>query len=123
MLKSILQVDVGVLCVLLDELTAWGNLVAHQHGEGSISFEGVLDGDLAQCSVLGIHGRSPQLFRVHFTQTFVSLNVVGTFLDAGTGIFVQNVQSFLFSSNIAFFLVFLDTVERGRSNIYVSLFD
>ena len=74
---DVLCVDVGVGGILLDELATGLYVVAHQHGEDLVGLGGVLDGDLLQQTVLGIHGGLPELLGVHLTKTFVALCVQG----------------------------------------------
>ena len=70
-----LRVDVSVGGVFLDELTTGFDIVTHEHREDLVGLGGILDAHLLQQTVLGIHGRLPQLLGVHLTQTFVALGV------------------------------------------------
>ena len=62
------------MCVLLDELAAWRNIVTHQHRESPLGLGCVIDGNLAQKPGLRIHGSGPELFVAHFTETLVPLH-------------------------------------------------
>src|SRR5262249_61637561 len=61
--------------VLLDELPSRLDLVSHQGGEDLVGLVRVLDLHLEQCARLGIHGRLPELRRVHLAETLVALNL------------------------------------------------
>ena len=63
-------------CVSLDELPAWFYLVTHQGRKDLVSCNGVLDGYLQQPADFGIHGRLPELTRVHFTEALVTLDML-----------------------------------------------
>src|SRR5215203_1222195 len=60
--------------VVFDELAPWLNSVAHQHSKDLVSFDHIVDPDLEQRALLGIHRRFPKLLRVHLAQTFVALD-------------------------------------------------
>ena len=67
----------------LDELTTWVHRVAHEHIERAIKFSRVLHRDDEQRPVLWVHGRLPQLGRIHFTKTLIALKacLIANFLD------------------------------------------
>ena len=67
----------------LDELPAWIHRIAHQHVERAVGLSRVLHRDEQQGPILGVHRRLPQLDRVHFTETFVTLEgrLLANFLD------------------------------------------
>ena len=56
-----------------DEFAAWRYIITHQHREDIVGFCCVFDVYLFQDTGFRIHGCFPQLFRIHFTQTFVAL--------------------------------------------------
>src|SRR5215468_8115895 len=64
-----------VECVLLDELPPRLDLVAHQGGEDLVGLVCILDLDLEQRARLGVHGRLPELRRVHLAETLVALDL------------------------------------------------
>src|SRR3989338_186589 len=64
-----------VLCVRLDEGFSGGNVSAHQHVKNLVRFGGILYIYLLQNTTSWIHSRLPKLFGVHFSKTFVSLNI------------------------------------------------
>lgn len=78
----------------LDEFAARSYIVAHQHGEDVVGFSGVFNVYLLQHAGFRIHGGFPQLLRIHFTQTFVSLGVdtifgaVAVLLHEGLAFFI-----------------------------------
>lgn len=61
--------------MFFDELASRGNLVAHQHREYAVGFGSVVDGYFAQNPGVWVHRGFPQLMGVHFTETFVALDV------------------------------------------------
>src|SRR5215207_9578818 len=67
----------------LDELAAWVHGVTHQHVEGAVRLGRVIHRDDEQGPVLRIHGCLPQLCRIHFTKTLISLEtcLLANFLD------------------------------------------
>ena len=88
-------VDICIRRILLNKFTSWTYIVAHQHGEDVVGFGRIFNVHLFQNTGFRIHGGFPQLFRVHFTQTFVALGVdalfasVSVFLDEGLTGFVR----------------------------------
>ena len=46
-----LCVDIGISSVLLDELTAWLHVVAHQHRENLVSLSCIVDGYLLEQAI------------------------------------------------------------------------
>src|SRR5215468_10031183 len=60
--------------VLLDELAARLDHLAHERGEHELRLGLVLELHLEQSARLRIHGRAPQLFGVHFAQALVALD-------------------------------------------------
>ncbi len=70
-----LCVDVRIGGVLLNELTTWAYILAHEHGEGVVGLCCIIDGYLLQEARFGVHGGLPELFWVHLTKTFVSLHL------------------------------------------------
>ena len=57
----------GKLRVLFDELTAGLNGVSHKKREHRVARHSVLDGDLEERSLLGVHRGLPELLGVHLT--------------------------------------------------------
>src|SRR5690606_40514240 len=55
------------------------SLITHQGGEHLIGTNDVVDGHTQHTAGRRIHGGFPQLFRVHLTQTFITLNVESFF--------------------------------------------
>src|SRR5699024_5065359 len=60
--------EADVLRVLLDEVAAGLDVLAHQHGENLVRGGGVIHGDLAQRAAVRVHGGVPQLGVVHLAQ-------------------------------------------------------
>src|SRR5678815_6185786 len=60
--------------VVLDELPARLDLVAHQRREHLIGFRVILRADLQQRPVFRIHRRRPQRVRIHFAETLVAVH-------------------------------------------------
>jgi len=101
-----------------DKFPARRHVVAHQHREDTIRFGGALDIHLTQDTRFGRHGRFPQLFGIHFPQTFVTL-YMGPFRPE----FRQSRLALLFRPTIATILTLFDLIERRRRDIDVSVFD
>jgi hypothetical protein len=51
-----------------------GDLVAHQEREEGVGLGGVVDGDLEQPALLGVHRRLEELLRVHLPEALVALD-------------------------------------------------
>src|SRR5262245_44123216 len=60
--------------VLLDELPARLDLVAHQDGEDRVRRDRVLDAHLEELAGLRVHGRLPELLGVHLPKALVALD-------------------------------------------------
>ena len=58
-------------------MTTWLDLVAHQHGEHAIGFNGIVNLHTQQTAHSGVHGGFPQLRGVHLAQAFVTLTAGG----------------------------------------------
>ena len=50
-----LCVDIRIGCVLLDELTTWTYVLAHEHGEGVVSLCCIIDGNLLRVVLGSFH--------------------------------------------------------------------
>ena len=68
----------NVFCVLLNEFTAGFNLITHKNGKGFICDHCIFNCNTKHDSVFRIHGCLPKLLGIHFTETFVSLNVTAS---------------------------------------------
>ena len=68
-----------IFSMLMGEIAARAHVFTHQHGKDIIHFGGIFNAYLFQHTVFRVHGCTPQLFRVHFTQTFVALCMYGIF--------------------------------------------
>jgi hypothetical protein len=66
--------ELHVQGVVLDELAAGGDLVAHEEGEQDVGFGGVGDVDLQEAAFVRVHGGLEELLRVHFAETLVALD-------------------------------------------------
>src|SRR5438034_1955151 len=69
------RVDERVAGVLLDELAARFDVLAHQHREQAIRGGGVLQRDLDQVAGLRVHRGLPELFGLHLRQALEALDV------------------------------------------------
>ena len=65
-----------VLRVALDERAALLDVFTHQDREHLVRARGVVEGDLQQDAVVGIHGGVPQLIWVHLAEALVALDRV-----------------------------------------------
>src|ERR1700742_1790524 len=67
------HVDVRAQRIVLDELTARLDHIAHQLGEDVVGLVEFLDLDLQQRALVGVERGLPELPRIHFTEAFVAL--------------------------------------------------
>ena len=74
---------------------------------------------LLQHAVFRIHGCLPQLFRIHFTQTFVALGVDCIFRTAAVSI--DKLLALLVCPAVFFHLAFGAEIERGSGNVQIPL--
>ena len=58
----------------LNEVAPRFNLIAHQDGKDLIHASEVFKGHPQERSYFWVHGRFPELSRVHFSETFIALN-------------------------------------------------
>src|SRR5690606_35738930 len=86
----------------LDELPPRLHVFAHKDGEDLVRLFRVLQRQLADGAGLGIHGRLPQLLRVHLTQALVPLDGDPLVSDALEDL-LQYFATVAFSHTIAFF--------------------
>ena len=115
-----LCVDIGVCCVLLDELSAWLHIVAHQHRENLVSLSCILDGNLLEQACCWVHSGFPKLLWVHLTQTFVSLGV-DILIFGAVAILVDESLALLLGIAVFAHLVAVCTlVERWGCDIQVA---
>src|SRR5208283_6236297 len=63
-----------LLCMAHDEILPYLHILAHQGLEHLVRFVRVLDRDLEEDPVLGVHGRVPELLGVHLAKTLVPLD-------------------------------------------------
>ena len=73
------RLDVEILHVegvVLDELAALFNVLAHQGGEDLVGLDQVFQPDGKQRAMLGVHRRLPELRAGHLAQSFVALHLV-----------------------------------------------
>src|SRR3989304_3285656 len=61
--------------IALDEISPRFNLIPHEDGEDLVGLDGVGHVNLQQDAGLRVHGRLPELFRVHLSQAFVTLDL------------------------------------------------
>src|SRR6266478_5922246 len=73
--KSALDIEIGHLQrIVLDEVAARLDHVAHQGREDLVGFVGMVDLDLQEHARLGIARGLPQLVRIHLAQALVALD-------------------------------------------------
>jgi hypothetical protein len=71
-----LYIQVGnILGVGLNKAFAGSNIAAHEDVKNFVGGSGVVNGYLFHEARAWIHGGSPQLIGVHFSETFVALNI------------------------------------------------
>src|SRR3990172_5354983 len=86
LLPGALDVQVADLIVVaLDEVLAGGHFLAHELREHAVCGHRVLYVDLEHDAPGGVHGRLPELLRVHLTQTLVALDGHLAVLEAAQG--------------------------------------
>ena len=119
--KSVLCVDVCVRRIFLDELAAWPDVLAHEHGEDGVGLDSVVNGDLLEGTVFGVHRRVPKLVVVHLTETFVALRMDLVLVAAAVG--VDELLALLFGPAILLHLALLAEVKRRGGEVDVSFFD
>ena len=74
--NSPLKIEINrVFGVFLDEGLARLDLLTHEDGEYLVGLDRVLKTDAAQGARFGVHGRLPQLMRVHFTKALEARNI------------------------------------------------
>ncbi len=91
--------------MLLDELTSRFHRITHQHPEHFVGRDRILHGDFQQRPFGRIHGRVPQFFRVHFTQSLEAGDLHPSFTQ-----FTQLRQQFAQASQLDR-VIFLDDLE------------
>ena len=60
--------------ISLDKLAARRHVIAHQHGECTFRFGGIVYGNLTEKPLLRVHSRIPELLVAHLSETFVPLD-------------------------------------------------
>jgi hypothetical protein len=71
--------------------------------------------------MLRIHRGAGQLFRIHFTQTFVTLRVNGAFV--ASGVLFDKTLALLIVPAVFFYFAFFAEIERGICNLQEALLD
>src|SRR5574344_1972690 len=109
------------MCVFFDKLSAWRNIVTHEHGECTLCLSSIVDGDSAQSSLRRIHCGIPQLVLTHLSETFVTLHshTLVTALSESR----RSLLALIVSPAVNFFLAFLHKVKRRCRQINVSVPD
>src|SRR5690554_475523 len=75
--SEILDVEVlNIQGVLFDEFASQFDVVAHEDCEGFFGFDHIAEGHLYEGTLGFVHRGFPQLFGVHFTEAFVSLDAL-----------------------------------------------
>src|SRR3990172_12605683 len=115
LLPGALDVQVADLIVVaLDEVLAGGHFLAHELREHAVCGHRVLYVDLEHDAPGGVHGRLPELLRVHLAQTLVALDVHLAVLEAAdVGVLL------LIVVHPAGLLSVLDAVERRLGDVEV----
>src|SRR5205814_3340965 len=80
------HIHVGAERIVLDELAARLDHVAHQLGKDVVGLVDLLDLHLQQLARIGIERGLPKLFRVHFAETFIALQLYALASGAGHGL-------------------------------------
>ena len=72
------SLDIKIFYILrmrLDKLFSWGDLGTHEDIEYFVGSLGIFDRYLFEQAIFRIHRRFPELVRIHFSETFVALDV------------------------------------------------
>src|SRR3990172_512597 len=113
-----LDVEGGLVVVALDEVLARGHFLAHELRENAVGGHRVLYVDLEHDAPGGVHGRLPELLRVHLTETLVALDVHLAVLEAAdVGVLL------LIVVHPAGLLAVLDAVQRRLGDVQVAAVD
>ena len=106
------------LGVLLDELAARLDLVAHEDREELIGFLGILHLDAQHRAALGIHGRFPELLRIHLAKAFVALDGNAVAADL-----VELARELVITVGVPVLLALADLIERRLSDVDMAVLD
>ena len=117
MVLCALSVNVGVSGILLYELASWLHIVAHKHGEYLVGLGSILYRNLLEQSALGVHGRFPQLLRVHLSKTFVALGVQCLVVIASVYVLVDESLTLLLCIAVLAELLIGTLVEWGSGYV------
>ncbi len=101
-----------------DETLARHDFFAHKHAEGLVGALGVENRYAAHFSNGRIHRRFPKLIRIHFAETFVTLDAF-----ARNAVFGNETGFFVVAENIPNLFSFLKLVERRKRDEYVARVD
>src|SRR6478609_573085 len=115
----------NVLGVLLNEVSARFNVLAHQNREDLVRRQGIVHRHLQQGPVVRVHGGVPQFRVVHFTEALVALDAV-VLGDAAAGGLAREQLRVAFT--VAVDVVVrgigpLDPVQRRLREVDVAVFD
>lgn len=116
-MKSELCVDIGVVGVGFDEVSARCHVLAHEHGEDAVSFCGVADGDTLEQTVLWTHGGVAELLVAHLTETFVTLHL------GALAVFGYELCHLGIGPAIFLHTTHLALVERRSGEVEIAVFD
>ena len=94
-----------------DKFAAWTYIITHQHGEDIVGFGSIFNMYLFKQAGIGVHGCFPQLFGVHFSQTFVSLRMDTVF--ASLAVFFDKAQAVFVCIAIFLYLSFRAQIHHG----------
>src|SRR5688500_2590287 len=72
---AVLHVKERFLGVLLDEVPAGLDVLAHEDGEHAVGLDGILQLDSLEDPALRVHGRLPQLLGFHLRKSLEPLDV------------------------------------------------
>ena len=102
--------------IFFDELAARLYLIAHENRKELISSFGVSHFHAQHGTAGRVHGGFPELFRVHFTQTFVAL-----YGDTVTAHFVELLGQFFIAVGIPMLLALANLIERRLGNEHMTM--
>src|SRR3989344_1546202 len=116
-----LNINLCKFCIGLNERFARRNFRTHQNLKNFISFLGIIYIYFFKHSMSWIHGRLPEFFWIHFSQTFIALNVYfvrlyfnfGKFILVNLGIGTLNLVNLGTgtSNDFYFFLIRISIID------------
>ena len=116
-----LRIDVGIMSILLNKLTARRHIITHKHGERPLSLSRIINCNLTKQPLVRIHRSGSKLLSTHLTKTFVTLHIYALLRTLSKP--ESSLLALSLSPAIDFLLAFLPKLKRRRGKIYISVLD